>query len=52
MNLLKKDFIFQDVNKLDGVGQKLSKYLKKKKIESMKIKNISVHFYKVTIYTT
>ena len=33
MNLLKKDFIFQDVNKLDGVGQKLSKYLKKKKIE-------------------
>ena len=36
MNLLKKDFIFQDVNKLDGVGQKLSKYLKKKKIEKVK----------------
>ena len=36
MNLLKKDFIFQDVNKLDGVGQKLSKYLKKRKIEKIK----------------
>ena len=36
MNLLKKDFIFQDVNKLDGVGEKLSKYLKKKKIEKVK----------------
>ena len=36
MNLLKKDFIFEDVNKLDGVGQKLSKYLKKKKIEKIK----------------
>ncbi len=36
MILLKKDFIFQDVNKLDGVGQKLSKYLKKKKIEKIK----------------
>ena len=36
MDLLKKDFIFQDVNKLDGVGQKLSKYLKKKKIEKVK----------------
>ena len=42
MNLLKKDFIFQDVNKLDGVGQKLSKYLKKKKIE--KIKDIILNF--------
>ncbi len=36
MNLLKKEFIFQDVNKLKGVGQKLSKYLKKKKIEKIK----------------
>ena len=36
MDLLKKDFIFQDVNKLKGVGQKLSKYLKKKKIEKIK----------------
>ena len=26
----KKDFIFQDVNKLKGVGPQLSKYLKKK----------------------
>ena len=32
MNLLKKDFIFKDVNKLKGVGPQLSKYLKKKKI--------------------
>ena len=30
MNFLKKDFIFQDVNKIKGVGEKLSKYLKKK----------------------
>tara|TARA_Y100000591_G_C21838819_1_gene704298 strand:+ start:322 stop:2379 length:2058 start_codon:yes stop_codon:yes gene_type:complete len=36
MNLLKKDFIFQDVNKLKGVGPQLSKYLKKKKIEKIK----------------
>ena len=31
MNLLKKEFFFQDVNKLKGVGSQLSKYLKKKK---------------------
>ena len=31
MDFLKKDFIFQDVNKLEGVGLKLTKYLKKKK---------------------
>ena len=37
MNLLKKDFIFQDVNKLDGVGEKLSKYLKKKRLRKLKI---------------
>ena len=36
MDNLKKDFFFQDVNKLDGVGPKLSKYLKKKKIEKIK----------------
>ena len=36
MNFLKKDFIFQNVNKLDGVGPKLTKYLKKKKIEKIK----------------
>ena len=33
MNSIKKDFIFQDVNKLKGVGSQLSKYLKNKKIE-------------------
>ena len=33
MNLLKKDIIFSDVNKLKGVGKQLSKYLKNKKIE-------------------
>ncbi len=36
MNLLKKDYIFQDVNKLKGVGSQLSKYLKRKKIEKIK----------------
>ncbi len=36
MTLLKKDFIFQDVNNLKGVGSQLSKYLKKKKIEKIK----------------
>ena len=38
---MKKDFIFNDVNKLKGVGPQLSKYLKKKKIE--KIKDISLN---------
>jgi ATP-dependent DNA helicase RecG len=33
---MKKDFIFNDVNKLKGVGPQLSKYLKKKKIEQIK----------------
>ncbi len=36
MNLIKKDFIFQNVNKLKGVGSQLSKYLKKKRIEKVK----------------
>ena len=36
MNLLKKDFIFQNVTKLKGVGSQLSKYLKRKKIEKIK----------------
>ena len=36
MNLMKKDFIFSDVNNLKGVGPQLSKYLKKKKIEKIK----------------
>ena len=34
--LLKKDFIFQEVKKLKGVGAQLSHYLKKKKIEKIK----------------
>ena len=33
---MKKDFIFNDVNKLKGVGPQLCKYLKKKKIEKIK----------------
>ena len=33
---MKKDFIFEEVTKLKGVGQQLSKYLKKKKIEKVK----------------
>ncbi len=36
MSLLKKDFIFQKINNLKGVGPKLTKYLKKKKIEKVK----------------
>ena len=33
---MKKNFIFNDVNKLKGVGPQLSKYLKRKKIEKVK----------------
>ena len=36
MNFLKKDIIFCDVNKLKGIGKKLSKYLKNKRIEKVK----------------
>ena len=36
MDLLKKDFIFNDIDKLKGVGPKLSKYLKKRRIEKIK----------------
>ncbi len=36
MNLLKKDIIFSNVNKLKGVGKQLSKYLKNRKIEKIK----------------
>ncbi len=36
MSLIKKDFIFQEVNKIKGVGTQLSKYLKQKKIEKIK----------------
>ena len=33
---MKKDFIFNDVTQLKGVGPQLSKYLKKKRIEKIK----------------
>ncbi len=33
---MKKDFIFNHINKLKGVGPQLSKYLKRKKIEKIK----------------
>ena len=33
---MKKDFIFNDVSELKGVGPQLSRYLKKKKIEKVK----------------
>ena len=33
---MKKDFIFNDIKKLKGVGTQLSKYLKKRKIEKIK----------------
>ncbi len=36
MNLLKKDIIFSNVNKLKGVGKQLSKYLRNRKIEKIK----------------
>ncbi len=36
MGILKKDFIFKDINNLKGVGTKLSKYLKNKRIEKIK----------------
>ena len=36
MNLIKKNYLFQDIIKLKGVGSQLSKYLKKKKIEKIK----------------
>ena len=36
MILQKKNFFFQDVRKLSGVGPQLSKYLKNKKIEKIK----------------
>jgi len=36
MDLLKKDFVFNDVTKLKGVGKQLSRYLKNKKIEKIK----------------
>ena len=42
MVLLKKDFIFKKIDILKGVGPKLSKYLKNKKIE--KIKDIVLNF--------
>ena len=34
MNLInKKNFLFKDVSTIDGVGKKLSVYLKKKKLK-------------------
>ena len=36
MNLIKKDFIFESVSNLKGVGNQLTKYLKKRKIEKIK----------------
>ena len=36
MDFLKKDIIFCDVDKLKGIGKKLSKYLKNKRIEKVK----------------
>ena len=33
---MKKDFIFNEINKIKGVGPQLSKYLKKRRIEKIK----------------
>ena len=41
MVLIKKDFLFNDVNKIKGVGPQVSKYLKKRNIN--KIKDIILH---------
>ena len=35
MNLLKKNYIFSDIDSLKGVGKKIKTYLKKKKIEKI-----------------
>ena len=48
MKFLKKDFIFQDVNKLKGVGPQLSKFLKNKKIEKVKDIILNLHIQKPT----
>ena len=42
MELIKKEYFFQDVNNLRGIGSQLTKYFKKKKIE--KIKDIIFSF--------
>ena len=42
MNTKKKEFFFDNINKIKGVGKKLSSYLKNKKIE--KIKDIIFNF--------
>ena len=36
MDIVKKDFIFQDIKFLKGIGPAISKYLKKKRIEKIK----------------
>ena len=43
---MKKDFIFNDVSKLKGVGTQLSKYLKKKKIETQQMNILYVWLQK------
>ena len=42
MNTKKKEFFFDNINRIKGVGKKLSSYLKNKKIE--KIKDIIFNF--------
>ena len=34
---MKKDFIFNDIDKLRGIGPQLTKYLKKRKLKRLKI---------------
>ena len=41
-NLKNKDFLFKDISSIKGVGKKLTKYLKNKKIE--KINDLLWHF--------
>ena len=42
MKTKKKEFFFDNINEIKGVGKKLSSYLKNKKIE--KIKDIILNF--------
>ena len=47
MDNLKKEFIFQNINKLKGVGPKLSKYLKNKWIEKKKDIIFNLHYSEI-----
>ena len=37
MNTINKNFLFQDVSSISGIGKKISTYLKKKKLKKLMI---------------